>query len=100
MAREGLRSELHIAIRKARQNYEPIQLKNIKVGTNGGNQFVDVTIQATQKPEEFKDTIMIVFSDVAAPELPENKNSKKGGRLHSNRFHELEIELQHSREEL
>ena len=66
MAREGLRNELLSAIRKAKQNYEPIHLRNIKVGTNGGNQFVDVTIQSTEKPDEFKDTILIVFTDVTS----------------------------------
>ncbi len=40
MAREGLNVVLTGAIRKAKQNYEPVLLKNLKIGTNGGSQFV------------------------------------------------------------
>jgi two-component system CheB/CheR fusion protein len=54
MAREGLNSMLTGAIRKAKQNYEPVVLKNLKVGTNGGSQYVDVTIQQNEKPEALK----------------------------------------------
>ena len=100
MAREGLRNELHSAIRKARQNYEPIYLKNIKIGTNGGDQYVDITIQSTDKPEEFKDTIMIVFSDVTASNLPENRKSKIKGKSVSTYDRELEIALNRSLEDL
>ena len=100
MAREGLRNELLSAIRKARQNYEPIHLRNLKVGTNGGIQYVDITIQSTEKPDEFKDTIMIVFSDVTPPNLPENRKSKTGGKSLTNNDHELKIELQRSLEDL
>jgi two-component system CheB/CheR fusion protein len=100
MAREGLRNELLGAIRKAKQNYEPIHLKNVKVGINGGIQFVDITIQSTEKPEEFKDTILIVFSDVTTSEKPVNRKSKAGKKSLTNHESELEIELQRSLEDL
>ena len=72
MAREGLSNEILSAIRKAKQSYEAIHLRNIKVGTNGGTKYVDVTVQSIEKPDEFKNSIMIVFADVASPALPEN----------------------------
>jgi two-component system CheB/CheR fusion protein len=95
MAREGLRNDLLSAIRKAKQSYEPIQLRNIKVGTNGGDQYVDVTIQSIEKPVEFKDTIMVVFKDVAYSRLPENKKSKSAKKNLSD--HTLESENEHLR---
>ncbi len=100
MAREGLRYELLSAIRKAKENYEPIHLRNIKVGTNGGTQFVDITIQSTEKPDEFKDTILIVFTDVPSNHLTKGGKSKTGIKSLTDHDHELEIELQRSREEL
>ena len=99
MAREGLNTLLTGAIRKAKQNYELVQLKNLKVGTNGGSQFVDVTIQQIEKPEALKGSIMIVFSDLIIP-IPENQTKKITGKISSARQQELENELQRANEEL
>ena len=100
MAREGLSNELAGAIRKAKQNYEPIILRNIKVETNGDTQFVDVTFQAIEKPSAFKGTIMIVFSDVTALPKPVNRKSKTGKQTSNIREQESIIELQHTLEDL
>ena len=100
MAREGLRHDLLSAIRKAQQSYEPIQLRNIKIGTNGGDQYVDVTIQSTEKPDEFKDTIMVVFTDIASSRLPENKKSKSAKKNLPYQAQENEIEHQRCLEDL
>lgn len=100
MAREGLRNELLFAIRKAKQSYQPVHLKNIKIDSTGGDQFVDVTIQSTEKPPEFKDTIMVVFSDVKAPDITEGKKSRSAKKTKSDHVNKLEFELQRSREEL
>ena len=68
MAREGLRNELSGAIRKAKQNYEPIHLRNIKIGTNGGDLSLWMLLFSPQRTrDEFKGTIMIVFTDVTDP---------------------------------
>ena len=100
MAREGLRNELLGAIRKAKQTFEPIIIRNIKIGNNGSSQFVDVTIQSIDKPTEFKGTIMIVFSDVPALPRHVNKKSEAGKQTAIAREHEIEIELQRTLEEL
>ncbi len=100
MARQGLRYELLSAIRKAKQNYEPVHLRNLEVGTNGGTQFVNITIQSTEQPEEFKDTILIVFADVPANHLTKGGKSKRGIKSLTEHDRDLEIELQQSREEL
>ncbi len=100
MAREGLRSELPGAFRKAIQNYDPVVLRNIKIGTNGGTQLVDVTIQRIENPESVRGMIMIVFLDVATNQVSEPIKTKSG-RLPSNaRQKEMEIALQKSNEEI
>ena len=99
MAREGLNTMLTGAIRKAKQNYETVQLKNLKVGTNGGTQFVDVTIQQIEKPEALKGSIMIVFSDVVSP-VSEIQTKKARGKVTSEHHQEIENELQRANEEL
>jgi two-component system CheB/CheR fusion protein len=100
MARDGLRNELSGAIRKAKLNYEPIILRNIKIGNNGGAQFVDVTFQATEKPDAFKGTIMIVFADVIILPKQVSGKSKTGKQIKDTIEQESQIELQRTLEEL
>jgi hypothetical protein len=39
----------------------------VKVGTNGGVQAVDITVQPISEPEALQGMVMIVFTDVATP---------------------------------
>ncbi len=100
MAREGLRNHLLSAIRKARQNYEPITIRNIRIGDNENSQSVDITVQSIEKPIEFNGTIIIVFTDVPALPIPLTKKSNTGKHAAIARDHEIEMELQRTLEEL
>jgi len=99
MAREGLNTMLTGAIRKAKQNYEPVELRSLKVETNGGTQYVNVSIQQIEKPEALKGSIIIVFADIITP-IPENQTKKTTGKISSIQQQELENELQRANEEL
>ena len=101
MAREGLLNLLPSALRKASQNFEPITLRSIKIGTNGGSQYVDVTIQCLDKPNTLRGMILIVFNDVPAA-LKHSKDSPKTAEHSSKKEDQaiLEAELQQSIEEL
>lgn len=105
MAREGLRQILPGALRKVMQNFDMVIEKNIKVGTNGGTQYVDVTIQRIEKPEALKGMIIVVFNDVVA--IIENKSDKLkiGKKKSSEKQNEIELQrcyedLQSTREEM
>jgi two-component system CheB/CheR fusion protein len=100
MLREGLRNEFPTAFRKAVLNRETVVLRNIKVGTNGGTQNLNVTIQWIEKPEPLNNMLMIIFVD--SPEIDDVKIQVKKGEkaLHSIRQSELEEELQNIREDL
>ena len=54
MAREGLRYELGNAFHKALEQEEPVMLRGLKIGTNGGKQFVDITVQRLEEPESLQ----------------------------------------------
>ena len=75
-------------------------LRNLTVGTNGGTQTLNMTIQCFDKPESLKGTVMIIFSDVQriADSGPQTKTSRK--HLSSARESELEKELHNLREEM
>ncbi len=98
MAREGLRGELTAALHKAVRNKEPVLLHGITVGTNGGTQIVDVSVQALDEPAQLRNMLMIVFTDVAAA-----APSKPGGRArkpsHAKNVVEMELAVRHAREE-
>ncbi len=98
MAREGLRTELPGAIRKAKQSTEMLHLRNIKVGSNGDTQFVDVKFQLISNPAAIKGAIIIVFNDVAVP--PKTHGATEGKSQDSGVEQALEFELQYAKEEL
>jgi two-component system CheB/CheR fusion protein len=114
MVREGLRYELADAFQKALRKKESVALRGLKVGTNGGEQCVDVTIQQLGEPGQLQGLMMIIFTDVAAPlaaqaagrsPKPHTRNSRMAGleqellqvRGESRATHE---EMQTSQEEL
>jgi two-component system CheB/CheR fusion protein len=99
MAREGLRHELHKAFQKTLHQKETVTLRNVVVGTNGGTQIVNVTIQPIHAPEALGGMVMIVFTDISAP--PESKRTGKPHRViaHSARAADLERELNQARHE-
>ncbi|MCX6234077.1 MAG: PAS domain-containing protein [Bacteroidetes bacterium] len=100
MLREGLRDEFSIAFRKAVLKKESVILSNIKVGTNGDTQTLNINIKWIDKPEPLNGSVMIIFTDV--PEITDIKLKveKRKKTLSSIRQSELEKELQHTREEM
>jgi len=93
MAREGLRYELSAGFQKALRQMERVSLHGLKVGTNGGTQTVDVTVQRLDEPGALQGLVMIVFTDVAAS-VPA-KAAVRTSKAHpgSARVAELEQEL-------
>jgi two-component system CheB/CheR fusion protein len=100
MAREGLRQILPGAFRKAILNFEAVIERNIKVGTNGGSRFVDITVQRIENPDSIRGLIMVIFIDVPVVVQDDKGNRKTPKRGSSTLQKELEIELQRSYEEV
>jgi two-component system, chemotaxis family, CheB/CheR fusion protein len=100
MAREGLRQVLLPAFRKAMQNYDPVVVRNIKISSDGGGQFIDLTVQRIESPEAARGMVMVVFQPVVPGTDQPAFNPKPVSKSPSGRQKELEIELQRSYEEL
>jgi two-component system CheB/CheR fusion protein len=100
MLREGLRNEFHIAFLQVLAKKGSMVLYNLKVGSNGNSQTLNVSIQYIDKPGLLKGTIMVIFSDL--PEVKEIKTQAKTRSKSSKsaRESELEKELQYSHEEM
>lgn len=100
MAREGLRNELPNAFRKAMKNIEPVLLHRIKIDSNTGYQFINVTIQRIDSPDQLNGMIIVVFTDLPVETDPELSKSRVLKRGTIGRLKELELELQRRVEEL
>jgi two-component system CheB/CheR fusion protein len=100
MAREGLRYELSSAFSAALGGEGPAIVRGLEVGTNGGTQTIDLTVEKLTEPEELKGTMMIVFADVAKTPAPSPR--QKGGRIpaSTSRLADLEKELRQAHEAL
>ena len=99
MAREGLRYGLTNAFQKAINKKETVTLKNITVGTNGGKQVLDVTVQPLGGSTFLSGMVMIVFTNVA--ELPKAKTGGKPLKAAAHtRTAEIEQELEYARQEV
>jgi two-component system CheB/CheR fusion protein len=100
MLREGLHNEFPPAFRKAITKKEPVILRNLKIGTNGKTQTLNIKIQWIDQPELLKSMVMVIFSDLE--EIPDIKTLSKTRKKISDKIRqsELEIELLISREEI
>jgi two-component system CheB/CheR fusion protein len=99
MAREGLRQELNIALPKALRSGERVICRNLCIGTNGGTQRVDLTVNPVEQPAAMRGMAMVIFSDVdalQAPDAPGGKPAPRTGR----RVAELEQALSEARQEI
>jgi len=100
MAREGLQQVLPGAFRRALHSYDPIILHNIKIGTNGGTLFTDITVQRIESPDSIKNMLLVVFADIPVINEKDVAETIKGEQKSTGRQKELETELQRSYEDL
>ena len=100
MAREGLSELLPGIFRKALLSFEPLQLYNVKIGTNEASQRTDITVQCLEGPEILKGMVLIVFSDIPVVVEPENKHPKSRKGIAFTKQRDLENELHYSQENI
>ncbi|HEY5910654.1 MAG TPA: chemotaxis protein CheB [Verrucomicrobiae bacterium] len=93
MAREGLRYELAGAFQEALRKPAKVAVHGLKVGTNGGEQRVDLTVQRLEEPGPLQGLVMIVFTDVPAPVTGKAASYKLTPHARSTRVAQLEQEL-------
>jgi two-component system CheB/CheR fusion protein len=93
MAREGLRYELSGAFAKALRQKGTVALNGLKVGSNGGEQCVNVTVQQLEEIGPLQGLVMIVFTAVAASEAAKAAVRPPQAHPHNARLAELEQEL-------
>lgn len=99
MLREGLRNKFPLAFRKALMQKETVELNNLKVGTNGTTQIINVKIKWIDKPLPLRGTVMIIFTDVHAAEgVPSGGKGKTSSSTINKTA--IENEVKHLQEEI
>ncbi|WP_417069941.1 chemotaxis protein CheB [Niveibacterium terrae] len=99
MAREGLSDSLNAAFAKAVRQKILVTIKGIAVGTEGGTQFVDLTVTPLDKPAALQDMVLIVFASAPPPAVAHESGGPQS-HSHHVRLTALVDELQQCREEL
>jgi PAS domain S-box-containing protein len=100
MAREGLRYDLTTTFNAAVREDRVASARGVRVGTNGGTQTVDLTVQRLLEPKELRGTVLVVISDTPSP--PSSPPPAKAARpsAENPRVVALEQELQQVHEEV
>jgi len=100
MCREGLGNALSEAFHKALRQKIVVTLKDLKVGTNGGTQIVDITVQPVTSPEALRGMMMVVFTDVARHPTTKAPPSSEQETIHHTRLAALAQQLRQAHEDL
>ncbi len=100
MAREGLHFELSSAFSNAIKQAHPVTVRGIKVGTNGGTQTIDLTVQHLIEPKDLHGAVMIVIADVPSAPEPARQAKIHAGRADDTQLAKALRELQQAREEI
>lgn len=79
MAREGLRHELPAAIKLAQQQADAVLLTGLTIDA----QTINLNVQAINKPENLKTTLILIFTDVATPKPRKRRRNTPTAELQS-----------------
>ena len=99
MSREGLRLELPVAFAQAVRSEGPVTLRGIIIGTNGGTQTVDLSVEKLNEPKELRGTVLVMVADLGS-EARASRAVKSHKLGEPARVAELELELHQIREEV
>lgn len=100
MAREGLSQALNEIFHKALREQTTLTRKGVKVGTNGGTQMLDVTVQPLTVPTTLSGMVLVVFHDVITLVTKNKPRTSKNTPAQSEQLTELKTELQRCHETL
>ena len=100
MAREEICLDLGNAFQKALREKSTINVRGLKIAIgNKGTQTVDITLRTIDEPAALRGMVMIVFHDVAMPQIKKTAGHSKANATNAS-VSELEQELWKLRENL
>ncbi|MBC8126513.1 MAG: PAS domain-containing protein [Gloeobacteraceae cyanobacterium ES-bin-144] len=100
MAREGLRYELTTAFQNALKQDGPVFLKDLKIRTDGGERYTNISIEKLPVSDPLRGMVMIVFTEIPAPAVSKLSGKSARAPQGGQRVTGVERELQQVRAEL
>lgn len=100
IAREGLKQELTINLRKILKDHKRIRLFNLKIKIENSYSYVNIIIDWIQETEFPNGLIIIVFEEVPPPEIVQMSKKSKDKFSTDLPNLKLETELQKAKEEI
>ena len=100
MARQGIKTELNIALHTVVTQKKDAIFRDLSVKTNGSNQTINLTVKPINEPERLQGLIMVVFEDVPPREIPKPAEITSGSKQTEEYLAEVEKELKYTRENL
>src|SRR5262249_41165384 len=76
MARPGLRLDLRAAVHKAAATGQPAMQNHIEIGTNGGQQLIDLIVQPIRPPGADDPSYMVIFRDLGGIRLTADQEER------------------------
>ncbi len=100
MAREGLKQELPVLVRKVLSSRKSLTVEGIKVKSAGRGRLTNLTIKPVKEPEEMRGSLLMIFEEVIPQKkIPASKKiqyEKKSEKI----IKGLERELKSTKEDL
>jgi two-component system CheB/CheR fusion protein len=97
MAREELNHVLFEMFRRALRKKQAISEKSLKVGTQAGGRFVDVTVHPITEPVPLQGMVMVVFNEVAGDRT---RDTTQPAGSQDSRLVDMSRDLRHAQEQL
>jgi two-component system CheB/CheR fusion protein len=101
LARRGLRLELRAALHRAMTARQVATQKNVVVGTNGGQQTIDLYVEPLRLDGAAEPLYMIVFKEIGGVRpVPEEEEVRDVAEIESANLLQLEAELRATKDRL
>jgi two-component system CheB/CheR fusion protein len=106
MARAGLRLELGLAVRNAVQRKAGVTVENLRIKTNGADQFICLTVKPLIETPVARSLLLVVFEEVEpgardakkAPPRPHSLHSKGAAKALEKELRQVQAQLRSTAE--
>jgi chemotaxis protein methyltransferase CheR/two-component system CheB/CheR fusion protein len=100
MAREGLRYEIDIAIKKALEQKNAVSLDAVLDEDDGNKQTVHLNVKAIEKPEALAGTLMVTFEDISTHEKISQLTGTKKEKALTEELYQAKEQIKSMRDEM
>jgi two-component system CheB/CheR fusion protein len=100
MARRGLRPDLRAGVHKAITTGQAVTQNNVVIGTNGGRQTINLTVQPLRSTGASDPLYMVIFQDLGGIKLTPEGEPTELEEIENSNLRQLEMELRATKERL